>query len=97
MVARSRPTAGLASSPTARGASFSERAMKSGFRAALAAVAVVALTLSGCVVYDPVPAYPAYPAAVYPAAPVYGPPVYGSVGVSIGTGWGGGGWHHHHW
>jgi hypothetical protein len=63
--------------------------MRSALRAVAAAVAV-ALTLSGCVIYDPVPAYPAYPAAVYPA------PVYGSVGVSIGEGWGGG-WHHRHW
>ncbi|HEY0524082.1 MAG TPA: hypothetical protein VGD08_11865 [Stellaceae bacterium] len=63
----------------------------------VAAAVVVALTLSGCVVYDPVPAYPGYPAAVYPAAPVYGPPVYGSVGISIGEGWGGGGWHHRRW
>jgi hypothetical protein len=76
--------------------------MSSTLRAAVMA-AVAALTLSGCVVYDPFPAYSAYPAAVYPAPvygppvygpPVYGPPVYGSVGISIGGGWGGR--HHHH-
>jgi hypothetical protein len=62
--------------------------------------AVLAGTLTGCVVAPAQPVYgygydyyqPGYP--YYPAYPVYAEP---SVGIGIGFG-GGGGWHgHHHW